>query len=478
MFGKGRGLLLLSEILKDWPCTVSGSVGIPINGITERSGNVKEGFIFVARKGCRDDGILHVQEAIERGAIAVVVDRNAELDFEASTEITLITVPDGRKFLSHASAKLAGNPSESMTIIAVTGTNGKTTVTHFIGQLLAMLGERAAVIGTTGLFMNGRKVVIDMPEMTTLPAEFLHPLLRKCVDEGMQYIVMEASSLGLSTSRLDHCKIDVGVFLNIGVDHYEEHGSKEAYIEAKKRLTTMARELVVNADDRQCVKLVDCANRPVHYFNELMVAGRVVPYNLYPINLPGKHNRLNALAAVAVMQRLGFDQHEVLPLCSRLELPEGRLQRLDGGDVTVYIDYAHTPDALQTVLASLTEESTGELITVFGCGGNRDKGKRPQMGMVAATYSSKVFITSDNPRNEEPSSIIEEILMGINCDSEKIDVELDRRTAIQKAVYYAKDGDIVLIAGKGHEKTQQVGHELLTFSDYDVAQAALREKRK
>ncbi|MGN7386927.1 Mur ligase family protein [Sporosarcina sp. SAFN-015] len=439
---------------------------------------MKEGYIFVARKGCSDDGILHVQEAIERGAIAIVVDRNEEVNFETSTEITLITVPDGRRFISHASAKLAGNPSESMTIIAVTGTNGKTTVTHFIGQLMAMLGEQAAVIGTTGLFMNGRKVIIDMPEMTTLPAEFLHPLLRKCVDEGMQYIVMEASSLGLSTSRLDHCKIDIGVFLNIGVDHYEEHGSKEAYIAAKKRLTTMARELVVNADDRQCVKLVNGANRPVHYFNELMVAGRVVPYNLYPINLPGKHNRLNALAAVAVLQRLGFDQHKVLPLCNRLELPEGRLQRLDGGDVTVYIDYAHTPDALQTVLASLTEESTGELITVFGCGGNRDKGKRPQMGMVAATYSSKVFITSDNPRNEEPSSIIEEILMGINCESEKIDVELDRRTAIQKAVCYAKDGDVVLIAGKGHEKTQQVGQELLTFSDYDVAQAALREKRK
>jgi UDP-N-acetylmuramoyl-L-alanyl-D-glutamate--2,6-diaminopimelate ligase len=438
---------------------------------------VKEGYIFVARKGCRDDGILHVQEAIERGAIAIVVDRNAEVSFTSSGEITLIQVPDGRKFISHASAMLAGNPSESMTIIAVTGTNGKTTVTHFIGQLIALLGEQAAVIGTTGLFMNGRKVEIDMPEMTTLPAEFLHPLLRKCVDEGMKYIVMEASSLGLSTSRLDHCKIDIGVFLNIGVDHYEEHGSKEAYIAAKKRLTTMARELVVNADDIQCVKLVDCVDRPVHYFNELMVAGKVVPYNLYPINLPGKHNRLNALAAVSVLQLLGFDQHEVLSLCSRLELPEGRLQRLDGGDVTVYIDYAHTPDALQTVLASLTEESTGELITVFGCGGDRDRGKRPQMGMVAATYSTKVFITSDNPRNEEPSSIIQEILMGIDCESGKIDVELDRRMAIQKAVCYAKNGDVVLIAGKGHEKTQQIGQELFTFSDYDVAKAALREMR-
>lgn len=473
------GLLLLSEILKDWPCTVSGSVGVPISGITERSGNVNEGFIFVARKGACDDGILHVHEAIERGAVAIVVDRNEYENYSAAQEITMITVPDGRKFISHASAKLAGNPSEAMTIIAVTGTNGKTTVTHFIGQLLTMLGEQAAVIGTTGLFMNGRKVHLDAPEMTTLPAEFLHSMMKKCLEAGMDYIVMEASSLGLSTSRLDHCDIDIGVFLNIGVDHYEEHGSKEAYIAAKKRLVTMARNLVVNADDQQCVGLVDCADRPVHYFNELMAGGKMIPCDLYPTDLPGKHNRLNALAAVTVMQILGYDQLDVLPLCSELQLPEGRLQRLNGGgEVTVFIDYAHTPDALQTVLASLTDETAGELITVFGCGGNRDRGKRPQMGMVAAMYSTKVFITTDNPRNEEPSSIIEEILAGISYEKEKIIVEMDRKKAIEKAVLYAKDGDTVLIAGKGHEKTQQIGQELLTFSDFDVAEAALRKKKK
>lgn len=451
---------------------------MPVFGITERSGNVKDGFIFVARKGARDDGILHVQEAIERGAVAIVIDRNENVDFEANHEITLITVPDGRKFISHASAKLAGNPSESMTIIAVTGTNGKTTVTHFIGQLLTLLGEQAAVIGTTGLYMNGRKVIYDLPEMTTLPAEFLHPTLSKCLDAGMKYIVMEASSLGLSTSRLDHCKIDIGVFLNIGVDHYEEHGSKEAYIAAKKRLTTMARKLIVNGDDTECVQLIYDADRPVHFFNELMVAGRVIPCDLYPTFLPGRHNRLNALAAVTVMQLLGWDLVETLPLCSKLVLPEGRLQVIREGEVVVFIDYAHTPDALQTVLSSLTEETLGEVITVFGCGGNRDRGKRPQMGKVAATYSSKVFITSDNPRNEEPVSIIEEILAGIGYGKEKIVVETDRRAAIEKAVQCAKAGDIVLIAGKGHEKTQQIGQELYTFSDYEVAKSALSNKNR
>ncbi|MCM3710049.1 Mur ligase family protein [Sporosarcina luteola] len=455
---------------------VSGSVGVPVCGITERSGNVKEGFIFVARKGARDDGVLHVQEAIERGAVAIVLDRNEKTTYGDIEEITLITVPDGRKFISHASAKLAGNPSESLKIIAVTGTNGKTTVTHFIGQLLTMLGEQTAVIGTTGIYMNGRKVILDVPEMTTLQAEFLHPLLKRCLEAGMKYIVMEASSLGLSTFRLDHCKIDIGVFLNIGVDHYEEHGSKEAYLAAKRRLATMARNLVVNGDDQQCIRLVENADRPVHFFNELMVAGRMIPCNLYPTSLPGKHNRLNALAAVTVMHILDWDPSETLPLCDKLVLPEGRLQCLREREVNVYIDYAHTPDALQTVLTSLNEESTGELITVFGCGGNRDRGKRPLMGKVATRYSTKVFITTDNPRNEEPSFIIEEILAGISCEEEKVIVEIDRRAAIEKAIRYAKAGDVVLIAGKGHERTQQIGQELLTFSDYEVAEAALRKK--
>lgn len=438
---------------------------------------MKEGFIFVARKGACDDGVLHVREAIERGAVAIVIDRNGNVDLDGLREVTLVIVPDGRTFISHASAKLAGNPSESMSVIAVTGTNGKTTVTHFIGQLLMMLGQQAAVIGTTGLYMNGRKVQVDVPDMTTLPAEFLHPLLKKCLEAGMKYIVMEASSLGLSTSRLDHCKIDVGVFLNIGVDHYEEHGSKEAYIAAKKRLTKMASSLVVNGDDWQCVKLVGHADRPVHFFSERMVDGKLIPGDLYPTYLPGKHNRLNALAAVSVVNLLNWDPYKILPLCNKLILPEGRLQCIREGGVVVFIDYAHTPDALQTVLASLMEESTGELITVFGCGGNRDRGKRPQMGKVATMYSSKVFITSDNPRNEDPAEIINEIVAGISCEREKVVVEMDRRMAIEKAVRYAKAGDTVLIAGKGHEKTQQIGQELLTFSDYEVAQTALHNKK-
>lgn len=233
MFGKGRVVLLLTELLKDWPCTVSGGeIRASVMGITENSLRVKKGFVFVARKGGRHDGTLYMQQAIERGAVAIVIDRT---DLAAlPTDIPIVIVPDCRLFIAHASAQLAGYPARRMKVIAVTGTNGKTTVTHFIGQLLKYFGNRPAVIGTTGIFIDGIKMDDDSPQMTTLPAEYLHPLLRKCEEEGVTHVVLEASSLGLAAHRLAHCEIDIGILLNIGTDHYEEHGGKLAYMHAKK----------------------------------------------------------------------------------------------------------------------------------------------------------------------------------------------------------------------------------------------------
>lgn len=476
LFGKGRVLMLLSELVKNWPCTVRGSVGIEVEGITEHSCSVKENYVFVARKGAHADGFLHVDEAISRGAVAIILDRNIPAGYVRKKGVTWITVPDGRQFISHASANLAGNPSDSLTVIAVTGTNGKTTVTHFIAQLLRLHGEKAAVIGTTGIFMNDYKIHCSVPEMTTLPADYLHPLLKDCLNAGMSYVVMEASSLGLSSGRLDHCTIDIGVFLNIGIDHYEEHGSKEAYIEAKKKLATLANRLIVNADDLQCVSLVGKTSKQLEFYNMNMIQGKTILPENYP-NLPGKHNRSNAFAAVSVLTMLGYDLKETLVLSRQLELPEGRLQRISKDDLTVYVDYAHTPDALQTILLSLIEENEGTTITtVFGCGGNRDRSKRPQMGEVAATCSSKVIITSDNPRNEDPLFIINDILKGTIFHMEKVSIEPDRKKAIQKAIAEATEGEIILIAGKGHEKTQQIGSTQHHFCDIEVAKQCLDDK--
>jgi UDP-N-acetylmuramoyl-L-alanyl-D-glutamate--2,6-diaminopimelate ligase len=475
MFGKGRVVLLLTELIKDWPCTVSGGeIRLPVTGITERSSRVEEGFIFVARKGSRNNGALYIHKALELGAVAIVVDCTDITGIPA--DIPVITVPDCKRFISHASARLAGNPASRMKVIAVTGTNGKTTVTHFIGQLLNNMGVRTAVIGTTGVYIDGVRRAYDIPQMTTLPAEYLHPLLKECEEESITHIILEASSLGLSSHRLDHCEIDIGILLNIGTDHYEEHGGKLAYINAKKQLFKMVKTMIVNSDDLQCMQMAITSFTPTVYFGTDPSAHVHISELDMKLNIPGHYNRMNALAAISALLILGYRMDRILQFCGRLQLPEGRLQQLERDGVKVYVDYAHTPDALQAVLHTLSYSCYGRLITVFGCGGERDKGKRAEMGELAVLYSSSVIVTSDNPRNEDPSAIIKDIMEGFGGECSAIEAVLDRKYAIRKAIFSAAPGDIVLIAGKGHEKTQHTAEGKFPFSDYEEAEQALFEK--
>lgn len=488
MFGKGSQVLLLQELLKDWPCTFTGKeLSVPVIGVTENSRNVKPGFIFIARKGGKEDGASYINEAIKAGAVAIVVDRANS--FDIPVEMPVVVVADCRHFLSHASARLAGNPSEHVTVIAVTGTNGKTTVSHFIGQLLKEFGVRTAIIGTLGVFIDGVKAAYNVPEMTTLPAEYFHPLLKDCADQGITHIVLEASSLGLSTCRLAHCEIDIGVLLNIGSDHYDEHGGRESYIAAKKKLVMMANHLIVNQDDPVCVEMLAEAPGKIVLFgtqNEsdiclkmegdrmsVIAKGENGELNL---SVLGEFNRMNALATIGVMKALAYELKEILPHMVTLELPEGRMQKIERGGIMTVIDYAHTPDALEVVLRSLAEICEGRITTVFGCGGNRDKGKRKEMGEIAAYYSSSVVVTSDNPRNEDPLAIIADIVEGFDEGSTAIHIEPNRECAIQLAIRKSKVGDIVLIAGKGHEKTQCVGNQIVPFSDVAIVQQALFEE--
>ncbi|WP_438316833.1 UDP-N-acetylmuramoyl-L-alanyl-D-glutamate--2,6-diaminopimelate ligase [Sporosarcina sp. FA9] len=484
MFGKERVVLLISELLKDWPCTVVGDkLGVFVSGITEHSANVKQGFIFVVRKGASVDGACYIKEAIEGGAVAIVMDRS--LNNCQTIGIPIITVPDSRRFLSYACARFAGNPSEQLSVIAVTGTNGKTTVTHFVGQILNRLGVRTAVIGTTGIFIDGKKIDYKAPDMTTLPVEFFQPLLRKCLDDGVTHIVLEASSLGLSTGRLDHCEIDIGVLLNIGTDHISEHGGTSNYINAKKKLVDKSKIFIANRDDEVCVKMTESiANKCIYFGTHSLSDIRVLrEENLqliyrnekrdFPLSVPGQFNELNSAAAITVLLELGFELENIMKYVSELMLPEGRLQCFEQDGITVYVDFAHTPDAIEAVLLSLLGICKGKLITVFGCGGNRDKGKRAQMGTIASLYSSHVIVTSDNPRSEDPHLIINDIIQGFHDDFNGVEVEPDRRHAIHMAIALALDGDIVLIAGKGHEKTQQTSDGVFLFSDQEEAKKAL-----
>ena len=468
-------VLNLTELIKDWPCTVSGGeFRVAVTGITENSTRVKKGFIFVARKGSRNDGALYIDEALERGAVAIVIESLYNKEIPAG--IPVIMVPDCRRFIAHASARLAGNPASRLKVIAVTGTNGKTTVTHFIGQLLSHLGERTAVIGTTGLFIDGVKKDVELPQMTTLPAEYLHPLLKTCEQQAVTHVILEASSLGLSSHRLDACKIEVGVLLNIGTDHYEEHGGKSCYIQAKKKLFQMVDTMLINSDDLECMEMARDCPAPIVYFGTDLSADIQLSILDSQLAILGHYNRMNALAAVSVLLVMGYRLGDVLPYCALLRLPEGRLQRVERDGVTVYIDYAHTPDALQAVLHTLSHLCYGRLITVFGCGGERDKGKRAEMGELAVLYSASVIVTSDNPRNEDPAAIIRDIMEGFGGDCSAIEAVLDRKYAIRKAIFSAAPGDIVLIAGKGHEKIQHTSEGQFPFSDYDEAAQALLEK--
>ncbi|MCZ2258898.1 UDP-N-acetylmuramoyl-L-alanyl-D-glutamate--2,6-diaminopimelate ligase [Sporosarcina sp. G11-34] len=480
-------MLLLPELLNDWPCTIIGeNFGQEVCGITEDSRNVKPGFVFVARRGKNDDGASFIAEAVERGAIAIVIDR--PLPSSLSTSIPIITVLNCQRFLSYACARFAGNPSGKLTIIAVTGTNGKTTVTHFIGQLLKCMGIRAAVIGTTGVFIDGIQMEFNIPEMTTLPAEYFHPLLKKCEEEGMTHIVLEASSLGLSTNRLADCEIDVGILLNIGSDHYDEHAGKENYINAKKILLKDAKQVIVNMDDEVCVQMSKFSKGPCTFFGKNRLADVCIPQGkslvcygkdegAFQLSMPGHFNRMNAAAAISTLLVLGFALNDILPHLSRLKLPAGRLQRIEREGVVVYVDFAHTPDAIEAVLRALASVCKGRLITVFGCGGNRDKGKRNEMGELAVFYSSSVIVTSDNPRNEDPLSIIADIVEGFGENCNAVEVEPDRRSAIRKAIFRAMPGDIVLIAGKGHEKIQHTAEGIFPFSDAEEAIRALFKKQ-
>lgn len=471
MFGKGREPLLLARLIEGQQCTVlQGSAHIQVKGITESSKKAADGFIFAAKKGSTLNGLDFVQEACGRGASAVVIDQHAVL-CAVPAAVTVIAVPDVPLFLSHAAAMFFGNPAEQLKIIAVTGTNGKTTVSHFIGQLLEAKGCRTAVIGTTGVFHSGRQVQTIEEGLTTMPAEQLHAALADCLKQQIGYAVIEASSIGLSSNRLAHCPAAAAVLVNIGVDHYEEHGGKEAYIEAKKKIFDLAERIAVNEEDALCKSLASASGREVRYFNSTEINGESVPRLELP--LPGKHNECNARAAVSALQLLGFPAAEILPLLHVLKLPAGRLEKYSADGVDVYIDYAHTPDALQAVLQALQQEGR-PIITVFGCGGGRDKSKRPQMGAVAACGSDHLIITSDNPRFEDPSAIIVDILAGTAGISVPLDIIVDRRSAVRHAIQAAQKGDIVLIAGKGHEQTQQTGGETIHFCDREETIKAFR----
>jgi len=468
---------VIADLIKDWPCTwLHGSFSEKIYGVKDDSRHVRPGDVFVVIKGKQENGAKFINEAIQNGAVCIITEDREDY-YHTDQDVSFGVVPNTRTFLSHASSRFNGEPSQQLHVVAVTGTNGKTTVSHFIGQILTLLGYPTAVIGTLGLFINGKKVEGDFPSLTTWSATYLHETLALLVRKGITHVIIEASSMGLAQHRLDHCQIQQGVFLNIGHDHLEDHEGINAYKQAKCKLLTLSNRIVVNEDDPFWVEQGLKSHKELKWFGKKLVKIdemksdsmkiKIAEGNLdydSEVQFTGIYNTSNIAAAIATVVQIGVPISSVIPLLPHLTLPLGRFQFVIKQPFQVVIDYAHTPEALQHVLSSAAQITKGRLLVVFGCGGDRDHSKRSEMGEIAALYAQYMWVTSDNPRSENPLSICQQIIKGLP-ESNTIHIETDRAAAIEKALKFSRPGDLLCIAGKGHESTQHIGSHIVPFSD-------------
>jgi UDP-N-acetylmuramoyl-L-alanyl-D-glutamate--2,6-diaminopimelate ligase len=471
---------------------------LPIAAIAYDSRRVTPGSVFVALKGLRADGGAFTDQAAARGAIAVV----SESAPGEAQRIAWVSVRDARLALALLADRFFEHPSRRMPVIGVTGTNGKTTTSYLLAAMLDAAGLNAGMLGTVAYRIGGE----DRESSRTTPeAPDVQHLLSEMLDHGCRSAVMEVSSHALSLKRVDGMRFAAGVFSNLTRDHLDFHADMEAYFAAKRRLFEMLPDGaagVINLDDPRGNSLVEICARPITY--AINAAADVTPGPVEmtlsglrfeaktpkgPVRisskLVGRPNVYNILAATAAAVSLDVPVSAIEAGVAGLSGVPGRFEVVsqDGDAVTAVVDYAHTDDALRNLLETARPLTAKRLITVFGCGGDRDRSKRPLMGMVAARLSDVVVITSDNPRSEDPARIIEEIERGIPAGSQSssrtptVVSVVDRAAAIERAVSMAAAGDVVLIAGKGHEKYQQIGDRVLPFDDGDVARAALAKWR-
>ncbi|MDP2309245.1 MAG: UDP-N-acetylmuramoyl-L-alanyl-D-glutamate--2,6-diaminopimelate ligase [Pseudomonadota bacterium] len=473
--------MLLSSLLdRTVVLSVSGRVDRPVGRVSDLDTDVGPGDVFVAIKGSRFDG--HDRVPRMGHAAAVVVDQ----DRTVPPGPTVIRVADTRVALAPLCAARLGDPGASMRVVAVTGTNGKTSTTFLLAAMARAAGLRTGIIGTTGHYIDDEKV----PASHTTPgAPALQALLARMRDAGCEVVAVEASSIGLAAHRIDAIPFRAAIFTNLTRDHLDWHGTMEAYASAKARLfhELLAGTAVLNAADPAAAAMAPASRRTWWFNNGDLRAENVVstpggtharwvtPMGTFEgaMRLVGAHNVDNALGALGGALAAGVPLEACQAGLAALPFIPGRLQAVPNDlGFQVLVDYAHTDDALVRVLAALRALSPRRILTVFGCGGDRDRGKRPLMGKAAADGSDLVFVTSDNPRSEDPLSIIAAILAGIGARPHV--VEPDRRRAIAAALAEARPGDVVLLAGKGHEATQETAASAAPFDDAAVAADLLR----
>ena len=506
----------LSTLLQDIPILKrTGDLSGTVSGVCYDSRQCGEGSLFVAIAGLAADGHDYIPEAIRRGARVIV----HEKPYSPLPGIAAVQVSESRRVLGILGKNFYGDPSSRLCLVGVVGTNGKTTVTYLLESIFAAAGWSAGVLGTVNYRFGGK--VLASPHTTPESLE-MHRILREMADTGVTHVVAEVSSHSLDLRRVDDCAFDLGIFTNLTQDHLDYHRTMDRYFDAKKRFfleilpsgkKNPGRRMVVNGDDPWGRRLLRKAGLPALSFGvegpcdvlardpDLSLDGihavlETAP-GRFPVSSPlvGRFNLYNILAAAAAAMALGVREEAIRRGIAAMKQVPGRLEKVGGpGDPRVFVDYAHTEDALRRVLQDLSGfKKEGRLLTIFGCGGDRDRGKRPRMGRAAAVLSDLLLITSDNPRTEEPMEIIRQIESGIppevmrkvpaddfagRAPERHYSVVPDRAAAIEKIIACAGPTDLVLIAGKGHEDYQILGNRRIAFDDRLVAGSALAKKSR
>lgn len=481
-----------------------GNSDIEVRDLSYDSRKVLPGTLFFAIKGYKTDGHRYIRDAIKNGAVAVVAEGREDLPDKGG--ISYIVVKDSRKVMALLSARFYEYPSKGLGLLGVTGTNGKTTTTYITKGILEASGKNVGLLGTLYYLIGNEKI----PAPNTTPESLdLQRYLKRMIDGGVDYAVMEVSSHALALDRIAGCDFDVSIFTNLTQDHLDFHPTLEDYFQAKLRLFMDMKKgvkgqkwhnkrAIINIDDPKGSEIAKKSPVDVWTYGinngadiraeEIKVRDNgisltaVTPKGRFPVfsNLIGRYNVYNILAAIGAGLSQNVPIEAIKEGIKNTKRVPGRFEKVDEGQgFTVVVDYAHTEDALIRLLETTSEFTAGRVITVFGCGGDRDRGKRPLMGKAAAQFSDIVIITSDNPRSEEPMGIIREIERGIkelisNSRLQNYFIIPDRREAIFKAIEIAKSKDTVIIAGKGHEDYQIIGDKKIHFDDREVAKEAIR----
>ena len=475
-----------------------GNLDLEIEGIESNSKNVRQNFLFVAIKGFVSDGHEYIQEAIENGAIAIVVEEGFNLkQAKLPDNITIIMSKDNRELLAISACNFYDNPSRKFNLIGVTGTKGKTTTTFMIKEILEKAGKKVGLIGTVATYINGKK--LSDADRTTPESLELQKIFAKMCEAQVEYVVMEVSSQSLKLHRVDGCNFNLAIFTNFSEDHIseKEHPDMQDYFESKLKLFKMCPKGFTNIDDLYGAKIPglfpdsDIAGYGIDNYGKFLakditITNAFVDFKFklsdrnerIKVDIPGRFTVYNTLAAICVCKELGIAPETIKEALLTIKVP-GRSEMVENKlELPIMIDYAHSPESLQNILSAVKSYTKGKVISVFGCGGDRDSRKRPIMGEISGIIADYTIITSDNPRTEDPQKIVDEIEEGIKKTKAKYEVIVDRVEAIKKAISIAQKSDVIVLAGKGHEPYQEINGKKYPFDERIIVNDIINKKDK